>query len=132
MRWVAMVTVPGALVVSLVAPKGIVLLYGSAFASGGLLGSVMAVAAPLIVLNSIYTAFTIAANSRTLFLGIYGACALATLGLDLLLARAFGSMGIAVAIVIREAGMLAGFRLLTSHLLLPATELELRTSSGTN
>jgi O-antigen/teichoic acid export membrane protein len=132
MRWVAMVTVPCALVVSLVAPRGIVLLYGSAFADSGVLVSVMAIATPLIVLNSIYTAFTIATNSRTLFLSMYGACALATLGLDFLLAGAFGAMGIAVAIAIREAGMLAGFRLLTSHFRLPATNLELRTSSEGN
>jgi O-antigen/teichoic acid export membrane protein len=127
-RWVALVTVPCALLVSLVAPRAIVLLYGPAFAGSGLLASVLAIASPLIVLNSIYTAFTVATNSRTIFLGMYGACALATLGLDFLLSRAFGSMGIAIAIVIREAGMLAGFRLLTSHILPPATELELRTS----
>jgi O-antigen/teichoic acid export membrane protein len=131
-RWVALITVPCALLVSLVAPRAIVVLYGAAFAGTGLLGSVMSIACPLILLNSIYAAFTVAANSRSIFLGIYGACALATLGLDFFLARAFGSMGIAVAIAVREAGMLAGFWLLTSRLLPSATGLALTTSSGSN
>jgi hypothetical protein len=79
----------------------------------------MALACPFILLNSVYSTFTIAANSRATFLGIYGACALATMGLDFFLGRAFGSMGIASAIAIREVGMLAGFRLLTSRFLPP-------------
>jgi O-antigen/teichoic acid export membrane protein len=112
-RWLALVTVPCALLVSLVAPRLIVALYGAAFAGSGVLGSVMALACPFIILNSVYTTFTIAANTRMTFVGIYGACALATVGLDLCLGRAFGSMGIASAIAIREAGMLAAFRLLT-------------------
>jgi O-antigen/teichoic acid export membrane protein len=116
-RWVALVTVPCALLISLVAPKSIVIVYGTAFARSGTLGSVMALACPLILLNSIYTTLAIASNSRSIFLGIYAAGALATLVLDFLLGRAFGSMGIAAAIAIREAGMLAAFCLLTSRLL---------------
>jgi O-antigen/teichoic acid export membrane protein len=115
-RWVALVTVPCALLISLVAPKGIVIVYGSSFAASGTLGSVMALASPLILLNSIYTTLAIASNSRSMLLGIYAAGALATLVLDFLLGRAFGSMGIAAAIVIREAGMLAGLWLLTYRL----------------
>lgn len=129
-RWVVSVTVPCALLVSLVAPKGIVVVYGPAFAGSRTLGSVMTLSCPLILLNSIYTTLAIASNSRSVFLGIYGAGALATLGLDFLLGRAFGSVGIASAIVIREAGMLAGFWLLTSRLRPSANEVELRASSG--
>jgi O-antigen/teichoic acid export membrane protein len=116
-RWVALVTVPCALLISVAAPKGIVIVYGSAFAHSGTLGSVMALACPLILLNSIYTTLAIASNSRSIFLGVYAAGALATLVLDVSLGRAFGSMGIAAGIAIREAGMLAGFWLLTSRFL---------------
>jgi O-antigen/teichoic acid export membrane protein len=129
-RWVVLVTVPCALLVSLVAPKVIVVVYGSAFVGSGTLGSLMTLACPLILLNSIYTTLAIASNSRSIFLGVYGAGALATLGLDFFLGRAFGSIGIACAIVIREAGMLAAFWLLTSRSLSAATELELWPPSG--
>jgi hypothetical protein len=63
----------------------------------------------------------IASNYRSIFLGIYSAGALATLALDFFLGRSCGSMGIASAIVIREAGMLATFLLLTSRPLPAAT-----------
>ena len=129
-RLVVMVTVPCAFLVSLVAPKVIVVVYGSAFDGSGPLASLMALACPFILLNSIYTTLAIASNSRSIFLGIYGAGALATLGLDFFLGRAFGSMGITSAIAIREAGMLAAFLLLTSRPLPAANELELRPSSG--
>jgi O-antigen/teichoic acid export membrane protein len=115
-RWVLLVSVPCALVVSIAAPRGIVLLYGSAFAASGALGSVMALACPLILLNSIYTTLTVATNSRGTLLAIYGVGALVTIGLDLFLGRAFGPMGIAIAIVAREAGMLVALWLMASYL----------------
>lgn len=129
-RWVILVTLPGAPLASLVAPKAVALLYGASFASGGALGSVMVMACPFIFLNSIYTAYAIATNNRAILLGIYGGTTLATLALDFFLGRTFGSMGVASAIVAREAGMLLGFWLLTSRVSAPAAELELRPSSG--
>jgi O-antigen/teichoic acid export membrane protein len=131
-RWVVLVTVPAALLVSFVAPRIIVVVYGPAFAGSGTLASIMAIACPLILLNSIYTARTIATNSRAIFLGIFSVGALASLALDFFFGRAYGSLGIAWAIVIREAGMLFAFSLLTSRLSLPAAGLEFRTSSGGN
>jgi O-antigen/teichoic acid export membrane protein len=131
-RWVVLITVPCALLASLAAPRAIVFLYGPLFATSGILVSVMILACPLILLNSIYTTLTVAANSRVIFLGIYSASVIATLALDFFIGRAFGSMGIALAIVVREAGMLIAFWLFTSRLPLPATGLELRTSSGGN
>jgi O-antigen/teichoic acid export membrane protein len=129
-RWVILITVPGALLVSLVAPTVIVVLYGPAFAESGTLASIMIMACPLILLNSIYTARAIATNSRGIFLGIFGVGTLVSLALDFFFGRAYGSTGIAWAIVIREAGMLFAFWLLTSRLALPAAGLELRASSG--
>jgi O-antigen/teichoic acid export membrane protein len=115
-RWVLLVAAPCALALSIVAPRGIVLLYGSAFSVSGALGSVMALACPLILLNSIYTTLAIATNSRGTLLAIYGLGAIVTIGLDLFLGRAFGAMGIAIAIVAREAGMLLALWLVVSYL----------------
>lgn len=132
MRLVVLVAVPAALLVSLAAPRVIMVLYGPPFAGSGTLASIMVIACPLILLNSIYTARTIAANSRAIFLGIFSVGALASLALDFIFGRAYGSVGIAWAIVIREAGMLVAFSLLTSRLPVAATGLELRVSSGGN
>lgn len=129
-RWVLWSTVPGAVLVSLAAPRAIVLLYGANFASSGLIGSAMALACPFILLNSIYTARVIAVHRRSVFLGIYGAGALATLALDFLFGRALGPIGIACAIVLREAGMLLGFRLLISYPTPSSAELKVRAVSG--
>src|SRR5215469_3991274 len=108
-RYVTMVSAPGAALISLVAPRGILLLYGTAYAASGLIGSAMALACPFILLNSIYAARAIAADRKSVFLGIYGAGILATLALDFTLGHRFGPLGIAVAIVIREAGTLLAF-----------------------
>src|SRR5215469_7771322 len=128
-RLVVLVTVPCAVLASLVAPRAIALLYGPSFARSGLIGSAMALACPFILLNSIYTARVIAVNRRTVFLGIYGAGAFVTLVLDFALGRAFGPIGIAVAIVLREAGMLLGFWLLISYPTPSTAELKVRAVS---
>lgn len=131
-RWVMLVTVPFSLLVSAAAPKVVILLYGPSFASSGILASVMVLACPFILLNSLYTARALATNNRSVFLGIYGATALIALALDFFLGHAFGSLGIAWAIVIREAAMLVGFWLLLSRAPSPAAALNLRTSQGGN
>ncbi len=130
MRLVILVGVPAALLVALAAPRVILILYGPVFAGSGTLASIMVIACPLILLNSIYAARTIATNSRAILLGIFSVGALASLALDLIFGRGYGPVGIAWAIVIREAGMLVAFSLLTSRLPIPATGLELRASSG--
>lgn len=130
MRWVLLVTVPSAALASLAAPRALTLLYGPNFASSGLIGSATALACPFIVLNSIYTAHVIAGNRRTILLEIYSAAALVTLVLDFVLGRAFGPIGIAVAIVLREAGMLLGFWILISYTTPSTAELKVRAVSG--
>jgi O-antigen/teichoic acid export membrane protein len=131
-RWVIVLAIPFSLLASAAAPKVVVLLYGPSFAGSGALASVMLLACPLILLNSIYTAQALATNNRPVFLGIYGAAALATLALDFILGHAFGSLGIAWAIVVREAAMLLSFWLLLSRVPSPAAALNLRTSQGGN
>jgi len=125
-------TVPCAVLVSLVAPRAVVLLYGSAFGSSGLFGSVMALACPLILMNSVYTTLTIAAGQRGVLVGIFCAGAVATVALDFLLGRAFGALGVCIAIVIREAGMLLGFLLAASRFVLPVASVEIPVSPGGN
>jgi O-antigen/teichoic acid export membrane protein len=118
-HWVRRVTVlalPASLLLSFAAPKAIPLLFGSTFAHSGLLAAVMALACPFIFLNSIYTTLTIATNFRASLLQIYSAATIATVVLDLIFARTLGSMGIAIAIVLREMAMLSGFWLLSSRL----------------
>jgi O-antigen/teichoic acid export membrane protein len=128
-RRVALATVPVALVASLLAPRFIVVLFGPAYSASGVPTSLMLLACPLILLNSIYTTFTIATNNRTVLLSTYAATAFAAFVLDFLLARAFGALGVAAAIVVREAAMFTAFCLFTSRVLSSAPNLEFRPSS---
>jgi O-antigen/teichoic acid export membrane protein len=129
-RRFALLTIPGAILLSLAAPKLMVVFFGPVFFTSGNLAAVMLLAGPLIVLNSVFTACAIAVNSRAILLGIYGATAFVTLVLDFFLARSFGSIGVAFAILIRETFMLLAFRLFATRLVWPAAKLEFRPSSG--
>jgi PST family polysaccharide transporter len=128
-RMVALVTVPAALLLSLAAPRVMAILYGPAFAGSGNLASVMALAVPFILLNSIYASLAIASSHRSLLVGIFAAATVVTLALDFTLGIAFGSMGIASAIVLREAGMLAGFWVLGARVSSAAARCEFRVSA---
>jgi O-antigen/teichoic acid export membrane protein len=114
-RLLSLASIPVAVVAFLAAPKFIPLLFGPAFNRSGALASVMALACPFILLNSVYTNFAIAMNKRAVFTGLFAGTAVLAVGLDFLLGRAFGPMGIATAIVIREASLLAGFWILMSY-----------------
>jgi O-antigen/teichoic acid export membrane protein len=89
----------------------------------------MALACPCILLNSIYTNFAIAMNKRAIFTGLFAGTAVLAVGLNFLLGRAFGPMGIAAAIVIREASLLAGFWVLMRRKSSQATQLDSPLSS---
>jgi O-antigen/teichoic acid export membrane protein len=108
-RLLALTSLPVAFLAFLTAPRFIPLLFGPAFNRSGVLASVMALACPFILVNSVYTNFAIAMNKRSVFTGLFAGTAVLAVGLNFLLGRAFGPMGIAAAIVIREAVMLAGF-----------------------
>ena len=114
-RLLSLTSIPVAVVAFLAAPRFIPLLFGPAFNQSGALASVMALACPFILLNSVYTNFAIAMNKRAVFTGLFAGTAVLAVGLDFLLGRAFGPMGIATAIVIREATLLAGFWILMSR-----------------
>jgi len=111
-RLLSITSVPIAILAWLTAPRCVLLLFGPAFYRSGPLASVMALACPFILLNSVYTNCAIALNKRAVFTGLYAGTAAVAVGLNFLLGRAFGPEGVAAAIVIREAGMLAGFCLL--------------------
>lgn len=117
-KWTKLLTLaslPVAILASLAAPRFIPLLFGPGFDRSGVLASVMALACPVILLNSVYTNFAIATDKRAVFTGVYAGTAVVAVCLNFLLGRAFGPMGIAAAIVIREASMLAGFWILMSR-----------------
>jgi O-antigen/teichoic acid export membrane protein len=129
-RVIVVTTTPCALVLFWTGPKLITLFYGPGFHRSGVLASVMALACPLILLNSLYTNLAFATGSKCTFLGLFAVTAAAAIGLDLLFGHALGSMGVAVAIVIREMGMQAGFRILMSRALSPARPLGYSVSSS--
>ena len=113
-RLLAFTATPTAILACLAAPKLIPLLFGPTFDRSGALASVMALACPFILLNSVYTNFAIAMNKRAVFTGLFAGTAVLAVGLNFVLGRAFGPMGIATAIVIREMSLLAGFWILLS------------------
>jgi O-antigen/teichoic acid export membrane protein len=131
-RWAKLLSftsVPIAILACLAAPRCISLLFGPAFDRSGALASVMALACPCILLNSVYTNFAIAMNKRAIFTGLFAGTAVLAVGLNFLLGRAFGPMGIAAAIVIREASLLAGFWVLMGRKSSQATQLDSPLSS---
>jgi O-antigen/teichoic acid export membrane protein len=128
-RWIMVASLPCALVAFWVAPKVLIFLYGPSFARAGALASVMALAGPFILANAVYTTRYLATNSRSIFLGLHSATAIAAVLLDFLFGRLLGSMGVAIAIVVREVGMLLAFWIVTSRLPSPATPLSYPASS---
>jgi O-antigen/teichoic acid export membrane protein len=115
LRLLALTSIPVAIFACIAAPKFIPLLFGPSFNQSGTLASVMALACPFILLNSIYTNFAIAMSRRAVFTGVFAGAALLAVGLDFLLGRELGPGGIAAAIVIREAISLTGFWVLLSR-----------------
>jgi O-antigen/teichoic acid export membrane protein len=131
-RLVAAVMVPSAAVASLVAPQLITTLFGRAFTSSGAIASVMALACPFVVLNSVYTSLAIALNRRAVFVGVFAATAFAAIAMDYSFGRAFGARGVAWAIVLREAGMLFGFLILMSREAVAGAAQRVRVSPARN
>jgi len=113
--WIVFAMTPCVLIAFWAAPKVMVVLYGAALSKSGAIASTMVLACPLILLNSLYANLAMATNAKAVYLGIFAATAAATVGLDFLLGRGFGAIGVAGAIVIREAGMFSAFCVLMSR-----------------
>jgi O-antigen/teichoic acid export membrane protein len=128
-RWIAVTLTPCTVIAFLVAPRLMNVLYGPAFSRSGALASVMALACPFIFMNSIYTNVAIATNRKTGLVVLFAITATVAVLLDLAFGRAFGAIGVAWAIVIREAGTLAGLWMLTSRASAPVTQLDCGLSS---
>lgn len=122
-RLISLAVIPSALLAFWLAPKLAVSFYGQAFAPAGAIISVMMIACPLIFLNSLYANLAIAIGLRALCLRVFAATTIVTIGLNYFFGRAFGPIGIAAAIVVREFVMLAGFWMLS--LRLPAETIHL-------
>jgi O-antigen/teichoic acid export membrane protein len=111
-RWIRLllvVAVPVCLLQFMFTPQLIQLLYGPEFASTGRLAAIMGLAVPFILANSVWLSRAIACGSIASYLVPYIATGLLALLLDYGLGREFRGLGIAVAIVIREAVMFAVF-----------------------
>jgi O-antigen/teichoic acid export membrane protein len=111
-KWIRIVCaacVPIVIAVALCATRLVVLVYGRSFADAGPLVGVMVLAIPLIIVNAIYFNRAIALQMRRTYLSIYFGTGLLAVALDVVFARHVGLMGVAIAIVIREAAMLAAF-----------------------
>ena len=94
-----------------IAPRVMRLLYGPDFAITGTLAAIMVFAVPFILLNAVYLSRAIALGSARVYLGTYTATAVLAIALDVILAHAYGAIGVAAAIVAREVVMFALFRL---------------------
>lgn len=100
----------GALALSWVAPAMMLWLYGKDFLIAGKLASVLVLAIPFILLNALYFSRAIALDAAGVYLTTYAMTTVLAIVLDLSMARAYGAMGVAVAIVLRELVMFLIFR----------------------
>jgi O-antigen/teichoic acid export membrane protein len=117
-RWSAVVfsaTIPVSLSVFFTAPFFSPIVYGKGFADTGRILAVLALAIPFVLNNSLYFHRAIALGETRVFLGTYLGTAIVGLGLSLLCGATLGYMGIAAAIVIREAAMFGAFKVLASR-----------------
>lgn len=102
-RRVCLAAVPAALVLAVASPILIRTLYGPSFAPAGTPLAIMSLALPLILMNSLLFNRAVAMQSRPVCVGAYVVAASAALLLNLVCGRAFGLVGVAGAIVAREA-----------------------------
>jgi len=105
-RWIRItskIAVPTALMLFLTAPRAIIVLYGLDFTHAGAIASWMVLACPFIVWNSLFLHHTIATGAKRAYLRMMFFTALSAVVLNYLLARHFGAVGVAAAILIRES-----------------------------
>ena len=111
-RWSGMaiaLLVPGSIVAMAAAPFVMRTVFGHAFDDSGLLLSIMMAAVPFIVLNSIRLHSAVAERMSRVYLGTYVGALVITVLLNSALAFAFGAIGVAVAVVIREVSIYFAF-----------------------
>lgn len=128
-RWIRItskIVVPAALMLFLSAPRAISVLYGLDFTHAGAIASWMVLACPFIVWNSLFLHHTIAIGAKPAYLRIMFFTTLSAVVLNYLLARHFGAVGVAAAILIRESLLSIGLGL--RHYRASRTGVEIRFS----
>jgi O-antigen/teichoic acid export membrane protein len=103
--------IPAAVLGGWLAPRMVPRLYGAEYADAGALAAVMLLAVPLILLNSVQFTRAVALGCASLCVRTYAATALIALLLNMTLGYAYGGLGVALGITLREAAMFGLFRL---------------------
>ena len=106
------VMVPGTALAIVVGPSLMRAVFGESFHASGNVLAILLVAAPPMVLNALYLHRTFALNLIKTYLGVYIGATLVALLLDAVLASSLGTVGIAIAVVLREYLVLAAFWML--------------------
>ncbi len=104
--------VPGTALAIVVGPSLMRAVFGESFHASGNVLAILLVAAPPMVLNALYLHRTFALNLIKTYLGVYIGATLVALLLDAVLASSLGTVGIAIAVVLREYLVLAAFWML--------------------
>lgn len=113
-RWallIAKVGIPCTLIGVFAGPVMLRWLFGSSYAASGRLMSIVLLATPFILWNSLYVNQAFALNRPRVYLGFYLATLVIAAGLDFSLGYAWAAMGIAIAVVTREVMMTTAFLL---------------------
>jgi PST family polysaccharide transporter len=110
-RILAYFVFPGTIAAMLLGPSIMRMLFGRGFHQTGTLFLIMIAATPFILLSSLYVNQSIALRNPRMYFGAYVALALVAVGLDFLLVRKWGALGIAVAVLVREFALYLGLRL---------------------
>jgi len=116
-RLIAVSVIPCTVVGVLAGPFVLRALFGPSFAASGRLLSIVLLAAPFILWNSLYVNHAFALNRPRTYLGMYIFTLILTVALDFGLGYSWAATGVAVAVVVREAVMTCGFRVLRARVL---------------
>jgi len=100
----------GALVLTQLARPIVLLLYGKSFATAASLATIMVLAVPFILLNSLYLTRAIALGAASTGLAIYFGSTVLAVALDASMSKELAATGVAIAIVIREVTIFCIFK----------------------
>jgi O-antigen/teichoic acid export membrane protein len=114
-RLIAVVAIPCTILGMLVGPMILRTMFGTSFAASGRVLAIVLLAAPFIFWNSLYVNHAFALNRPKFYLGIYVFILVLTFVLDFSFGFIWAATGIAIAVVIREVAMAAGFTISSSR-----------------
>ncbi len=111
-RIILVVMVPGTALAIVVGPSLIQAVFGGSFHASGNVLAILLVAAPPMLLNALYLHRAFALNLIKTYLGVYIGATLVAILLDVVFASSLGTVGLAIAVVLREYLVLAAFWML--------------------